>query len=75
MSNLKDIKLKVIGRRDRLKNSIIKSIEELEYNSCNNKSLNLIIALDYGGREDIKSAIISLYNKYIRNKDDERVQF
>ena len=72
----KDVKLIVIGRRDRLKKSIIKSIERLENDSHNNKSLNLIIALDYGGREDIRSAIISIYNKYkLENLTIENLSF
>ena len=29
--------------------------------------LNLIIALDYGGREDIRRSIINIYNKYKQN--------
>ena len=60
----KNIRLRVIGRRDRLKKSIVKKIEEIETNSLGNDGLNLIIALDYGGREDIKSAIINIYKEF-----------
>ena len=62
-----NIRLRVIGRRDRLKKSIIKKIEELEINSSTNDGLNLIIALDYGGREDIRSAIINIYKEFSIN--------
>ena len=62
-----NIRLRVIGRRDRLKKSIVNKIEELEINSSSNNGLNLIIALDYGGREDIRSAIINIYKKYQEN--------
>ena len=61
-----NIRLRVIGRRDRLNRRIINKIEELEINSDKNDGLNLIIALDYGGREDIRSAIINIYNNFIR---------
>ena len=57
------IKLTVIGRRDRLKASIISKINLLENDSKNNKNLNLVIALDYGGREDIRQAFVSLFSK------------
>ena len=57
----KNIKLKVIGRRDRLKKDIVKRIEDIETQSINNSGLTLIIALDYSGREDIRSAIINIY--------------
>ena len=67
-----NIRLRVIGRRDRLNRRIIDKIEELEINSDKNDGLNLIIALDYGGREDIRSAIINIYNDFIRkNKSIE----
>ena len=59
----KNIKLKVIGRRDRLKKDIVERIEYLEEQSIFNSGLTLIIALDYSGREDIRSAIISIYKK------------
>jgi len=59
----KNIKLKVIGRRDRLKKDIVDRIEYLENQSISNSGLTLIIALDYSGREDIKSAIINIYKK------------
>ena len=69
-----NIRLRVIGRRDRLNRRIINKIEELEINSDKNDGLNLIIALDYGGREDIRSAIINIYNDFIRkNKAIERL--
>jgi len=59
----KNIKLKVIGRRDRLKKDIVERIERLEEQSIANNGLTLIIALDYSGREDIRSAIINIYKK------------
>ena len=69
-----NIRLRVIGRRDRLNKSIIDKIEKLEINSYKNDGLNLIIALDYGGREDIRSAIINIYNDFIvKNKSIERL--
>ena len=69
-----NIRLRVIGRRDRLNRRIIDKIKELEINSDKNDGLNLIIALDYGGREDIRSAIINIYNDFIRkNKAIERL--
>ena len=59
----KNIKLQVIGRRDRLKKDIVERIEYLEKQSLSNSGLTLIIALDYSGREDIRSAIINIYKK------------
>ena len=68
----KNIKLKVIGRRDRLKEDIVKRIEELEKQSISNSALTLTIALDYSGREDIRSAIIKIYKKF--NKGNMNIE-
>jgi undecaprenyl diphosphate synthase len=69
-----NIRLRIIGRRDRLNRSIIHKIEKLEINSNKNNGLNLIIALDYGGREDIRSAIIKIFNDFVRkDKSIERL--
>ena len=64
-----DVKLVVIGRRDRIETSIIEKINSLEDKSKNNKGLNLVIALDYGGREDIRQAFIKILKNY-NNKSD-----
>ena len=64
----KNIKLKVIGRRDRLKKDIVKRIQDIEKQSINNSGLTLIIALDYSGREDIRSAIINIYKNISESK-------
>lgn len=66
-----NVKLTVIGRRDRIKKSIIEKIELLEKKSINNNELNLAIALDYGGREDIRQALIKLLNNFnAKNKNN-----
>jgi len=71
-----NIILKVIGRRDRLKKDIVDRIEDIEKQSISNNGLTLIIALDYSGREDIRSAIINIYKKIIINKTSiENISF
>ena len=71
-----NIILKVIGRRDRLKKDIVDRIEDIEKRSIYNNGLTLIIALDYSGREDIRSAIISIYKKITINKTSiENISF
>ena len=71
-----NIVLKVIGRRDRLKKDIVDRIEDIEKQSISNNGLTLIIALDYSGREDIRSAIINIYKKISINKTSiENISF
>ena len=71
-----NIILKVIGRRDRLKKDIVDRIEDIEKKSISNNGLTLVIALDYSGREDIRSAIINIYKKISINKTSiENISF
>jgi len=50
------VRLRVIGRRDRLDADIVEMIENTERMTANNDKMHLIIALDYGGRQDIVEA-------------------
>lgn len=52
-----NVRLRVIGFRDRLSQDIIDLINDLEVQSENNTGLNLTIALDYGGRQEILNAV------------------
>ncbi|MBU6235022.1 MAG: di-trans,poly-cis-decaprenylcistransferase [Alphaproteobacteria bacterium] len=54
------VRLRVIGRRDRLAEDIVRMIAETEKLTADNTVLNLTIALDYGGRQDIVQAIRAL---------------
>lgn len=50
------IKLRVIGNRNGLDDDIVELIENAERLTADNTKLNLIIALNYGGRQDILQA-------------------
>ena len=56
----KNIRLKVIGRRDRFPPQITQAIEESEALTAQNTGLTLVVAADYGGRQDILTAVNSL---------------
>ena len=51
------MRVRVIGDRSRLKDDIVKAIEELEEKSKNNNGLNFQVALNYGGRDEITRAV------------------
>ncbi|MEE2933061.1 MAG: isoprenyl transferase [Pseudomonadota bacterium] len=51
-----NVRLKVIGDRGRLTNDIIELIDHAENTMEENSGLTLILALSYGGRQDIVSA-------------------
>jgi undecaprenyl diphosphate synthase len=52
-----NVRLRVIGARERLSDDIVKMIENVEGMTANNTGLNLNIALDYGGRQEILKAV------------------
>jgi undecaprenyl diphosphate synthase len=51
-----NIRLRIIGRRDRFSDDLQDAIDEVEKSSAFNKGLNLTLALDYGGRQDLTAA-------------------
>ncbi len=51
------IRLRVIGDRSRLSTDIVRLIGEAEERTAGNQRLNLIIALSYGGRDEIVRAV------------------
>ena len=52
-----DIKVNFIGRRDRLDPHFVETINNLETSTKNGQTLQLIMCLDYGGRDEIVRAI------------------
>ncbi len=72
----KDIRLKFIGRRNRLPKSTLKVMERTEEETKSCKSLTVILAVDYGGRDEIIRAINKLLNVGIQSiTEEEFTQF
>ena len=55
-----NVRLRVIGRRDRFNDDLCAAIQGLEQRSSKNTGLNLTVALDYGGRQDIANAALAI---------------
>ena len=51
-----NVKFRVIGRRDRLDDDLVELIEGLETKTKGNTGLNLTIAIDYGGQQELAAA-------------------
>ena len=51
-----NVKLRVIGSRDRLSPRLVRLIEWAEAETSGNSGLNLSIAIDYGGRQEMTNA-------------------
>ncbi len=52
-----NVRLRIIGRRDRFSRGLRNLIHEIEERSSTNAGLNLTVAIDYGGRQDITAAV------------------
>ena len=52
-----DIRVKIIGSYDKLSDEIIAKIKNIEENTKNNSAITLNIALNYGGRDELVSAV------------------
>jgi len=50
------IRLRVIGERDRLPRDIVRLIDDAEKRTGDNEALTLVIAISYGGRQEIAAA-------------------
>lgn len=57
-----NIRIRFIGSRDKLKKSMIKSMEKIEKISKHKSGLNFIIALNYGARQEIADAVKNICN-------------
>jgi len=66
-----NIKVRFIGRRDRLNKELVSLMEEIERNSKDNKSLELNLAVDYGGRDDIIRAVNKIIKDGLKEVSEE----
>lgn len=53
----KGYRFRQVGRRDRIPGEVLSKIEALEQKTLNNTGKTLILALDYGGRDEIVRAV------------------
>lgn len=51
------LRLKVIGRRDRLPENVLTEMDRTLEMSASNPGTNLVLAIDYGGRDEITRAV------------------
>ena len=60
-----NVHIQVIGDRTRLDPDIVKSIEDLEHETAANTGLHFQIAINYGGRDEIRRAVSKLSDKVL----------
>ena len=68
--NKNNIRFKVIGRREPLPKSIISKLEYAKQKTKDNTAMTLVLALNYGGRQEIIDAVKEIADKAIRQRID-----
>jgi len=66
-----DIKVTIIGQKERFSEDIIKGINKIEKTTKECKSVHLVVALSYGGRAEIVSAVNKLLNGDLKKVSEE----
>ncbi len=69
-ANKNNMKVRILGKRERLDEDIVKSIDELEKASAGNTGLVFQVALNYGGRDEIVRAVRRLAREAADGKLD-----
>ena len=70
-----NIKIKFIGDLEKLPKKLRENAIYLENSTKKNKRLNLFIALNYGGKQDIKQAVKKILSKKHQNSNFENFLF
>ncbi len=60
-----------IGRKDRLPKDLIRSLEKLEKETLKYKEFNVLLCLDYGGRDELIRAVNKILEKGIKKVDEK----
>ncbi len=55
-----NVRVRVIGRRDRLPINLVKKIESIEVMSAKKNGITVTIAIDYGGRDELVRAVTKI---------------
>ncbi len=64
------MRLRVIGRRDRLPPSVLAEMDKTLEMSANNRGTQLVLAIDYGGRDELTTAIRQIAESVASGKLD-----
>jgi len=65
----KNIRIRVLGSRERLSKSIVKSIEKAEKLTANNTGGTLALCLNYGGQQEIADAVRSIIKNNVKSEE------
>ncbi len=66
--NRNNVRFKVIGRKNPLPDYLIKKIAEVEEKTAGNSGLLLVLALNYGSRQEITDAVLRFWDLAVKGK-------
>lgn len=69
--NSDNIKISIIGRKDRINDKLKEKMVEIEEETKNNTGLNFIIAFDYGAQDEILRAVNRIIEEKLDKVDDQ----
>ena len=64
----KNIRLKFIGRRDPLPKAVLRTIERAEQKTKDNTGLTLVLAINYGSRQEIMDGIKAMLSDCLKGR-------
>lgn len=67
------IRFRHFGRRDRLPEDIVKTIEEIEKDTKKNSKFNLQLCMDYGGRDELVRAFNGMVKDGVKEVTEEMI--
>lgn len=67
--NEENVRLRIIGGRDKLKPGVVKSIEAAELSTLNNTGGDLLLCINYGGQQELTDAVKSIIESGIAVSD------
>lgn len=68
-----DIRFRHLGRKDRMPKDVIAALTELEEDTKENKTFNMQLCLDYGGRDDIVRAFNKMIEAGVKEASEEAI--
>jgi len=65
-----DVRIRFVGRRRGIAGEVLKSIDKAEQSTLGSKGLNVVIAFNYGARQEILDAVQDIVQDVVKNKVD-----
>ena len=69
-----EVRVRHLGRKDRLPKKVVDALEMLEYETVKFNDFNVLLCMDYGGRDEIVRAFNKVLKSGVSELDDESLK-